>query len=395
MQIIVKKFGGTSVENVERIKRVAQILAQTKEKVIVVVSAMAGMTNQLVEYTRNSHVITSSHAIAEYDVVISAGEQITIGLVSLALISLGLKSRSYLGWQVPIITNDDYSQARILSIPITNLMSDLENGIIPVIAGFQGVANHRITTLGRGGSDTTAVAVAAAVNADRCDIYTDVNGIYTADPRIVTRAKKIEKIDYESALKMASSGAKVIHPRAVEIAMNNHLKVKILNTFSDDSGTEISHRKITNNMEKTVVHGIAVKRNLSMMTLYKVQEINGILKMLNDHLIPIESLSQCNVSFDGHNMVFDCNIVISDEYLDRAKNILSNHEFLVREHLSQVCIIGVGMQNDRNVMNTILNSIENVIDMRFLETQISFVVNQIHTDAMVRVLHTNLGLDTR
>lgn len=384
MDLVVKKFGGTSVGNTERIKRVAKIIADSPEKVIVVVSAMAGVTNQLVQYTREVGSITTPEALAEYDAVISAGEQITIGLLSLALMSLGIKSRSYLGWQVPIRTTDDFSQAKILEIDKKAILNDIDNGIIPIIAGFQGVYNERITTLGRGGSDTTAVAIATAINANRCDIYTDVDGIFTADPRVVPKAKKIDKIDYSSVLEMASCGAKVIHPRAVEIAMIGKLSVKVLNTFSNDPGTEI-----TDKMEKTAISGIAAKNGLVMITIPKVREIETILKQLIELGVEIDSISQGQLCLEVGDVRYDYTIITSYEYLDRCRQIISDYS-IVRDKISKISIIGTGV---KGFLYEILKISGSVISLQVLETQVSFTVEQINSDKIVRDLHTKLGLD--
>jgi len=404
MNVIVKKFGGTSVGNVERIKRVAGIIANSNQKVIIVVSAMSGMTNELVQYTNEIHSISNSDEISEYDAVISAGEQITVGLLSLALMSLGLKSKSYLGWQVPIKTNSDYAKAKILEISTDKLLADLENNVIPVIAGFQGVYNDRVTTLGRGGSDTTAVAVAVAIKASRCDIYTDVDGIFTSDPRIVTKAKKISTIDYSSVLQMASSGAKVIHPRAVEIAMQNNMPIKVLNTFSDDSGTQIIDDK---NMEKISITGIAIKKDLVMLTLIGVSNSDIDLFLINllEIGVMIESMNQSNMSlenFKSDKIICDYNLIFSAEYFDRVMKLIeklfSNQDKVItRDKLSKISIVGIGVKNDNSIVKTILETLHNIgispIAIQLLETQLSFVVEQIFTDQVVRTLHTKLGLD--
>ena len=406
MKVIVKKFGGTSVGNVERIKRVASIIANSKNKVVVVVSAMSGMTNELVKYTNEIHPISSSEEMAEYDAVISAGEQITIGLLSLALMSLGLKSRSYLGWQVPIKTNSDYAKAKIVEILTDKLFSDLEKNVIPVIAGFQGVCDDRVTTLGRGGSDTTAVAVAVALQASRCDIYTDVDGIFTSDPRIVTKAKKISKIHYESALQMASSGAKVIHPRAVEIAMQNKMPVQILNTFSDDPGTQIIH-DIKRQMEKTIITGIAIQKDLVIVTLISMNntDIDLLLVDLLEVGMTIESINQSNMSFANikdNTVIYDYHLMFSAEYLDRFMQLIETlfqmqDKVIIREKLSKISIVGIGIKHNNIIIKTLLETLKTInvspISMQILETQLSFVVEQIFKDQVVRTLHTKLGLD--
>lgn len=402
MVLVVKKFGGTSVGNVERIKRAARIVADSKDRTIVVVSAMAGVTNELVGYTKSICAISHPDEITEYDTVISSGEQITMGLMALALKGLGLKARSYLGWQVPIITNSDSARAKILEIPTEQFFLDLEQGIIPVVAGFQGVSDGRITTLGRGGSDTTAVAIAAAVGASRCDIYTDVDGIFTSDPRIITKAKKLDEIGYESVLEMASSGAKVVHPRAVEIAMKYQLDLRILNTFSNDPGTKIT-KNTKNIMENTVVTGIAIKRDLVMVTLVgiKLLDINLVLNNLFEIGVVVESLEQSNVSLANSNeIICDYSLVFSMEHLDRVdKSLRKQHQLIIRDKLGKISVVGIGIKNDTSVIKIILQTLKSneisLIVLQLLETQISFVIEQIFTDQVVRNLHSKLGLDTK
>ncbi len=383
MELVIKKFGGTSVSNTERIKRVARIVADSHEKSVVVVSAMSSFTNQLVSYTNDIGPVTSREGLAEYDAVISTGEQITIGLVSLALMSVGLKSRSYLGWQVPIKTTDDFSQAKILEIDTEKIMSDLENGLIPIIAGFQGVSNGRVTTLGRGGSDTTAVAVAAALKAKRCDIYTDVDGIFTSDPRVVPKARKINRIDYRSALEMASCGATVIHPRAVEIGMMAKVPIRILNTFSHDAGTDI-----VDEMEKTSINGIAVKSDLVMIIINKIRDIDLILKDLIEVGVVIDSVSQGNLSLEDGDIRYDYTITTNNEYTNRCVNVIGT-DITTRSNINKISVIGLGV---KGLLGEILSITGPVIALQVLETQVSFMIDQIHSDKIVRDLHTELML---
>ncbi len=385
MALVVKKFGGTSVGNIERIKRVAKIVANSNEKVIVVVSAMAGVTNQLVQYTGEIGTIFSSNGLSEYDAVISAGEQITTGLMALALISLGLKATSYLGWQVPINTSSHFSQSKILDIHTDKLLDDLAHGIIPVIAGFQGISNGRITTLGRGGSDTTAAALAIAIGADRCDIYTDVDGIYSADPRVVPKAKKIRSIDYESALEMASAGAQVIHPRAVEMAMLSQLPIRILNTFSDELGTEITEKR----MEKIVVNGIAVTNNLILVIVPKVENIDHLIHALIKLEVVIESITQSNLSLEDGDIKYDYTILTSQAYLDRCIKLIGANA-IIRDGISRISVIGIGV---KGFLKEILQSVQSIIGLQVLETQVSFLVESINSEKIVRTLHTTLNLD--
>ena len=254
MARIVQKYGGTSVADIDRIKAVAQRVKRAVDagdEVAVVVSAMSGTTNQLVEWTR---AVSPMHDAREYDVVVSAGEQITVGLMAMALQDIGVDARSWLGWQIPMVTDDMHSRARIQDVKADEIVRRLGLGQVAVMAGFQGIASdNRITTLGRGGSDTSAVALAAAIKADRCDIYTDVDGIYTSDPRIVTRARKLDKITYEEMLEMASLGAKVLQTRSVELAMNHRVRLQVLSSFEDAPGTLVVD-------EEEIVESSAVSR---------------------------------------------------------------------------------------------------------------------------------------
>ena len=301
MARIVQKFGGTSVADIGRIKKVAQRVKQSVDagdQVAVVVSAMAGTTNQLVNWASE---ITPKHDAMEYDVIVSAGEQITIGLLAIALHEIGVDARSWLGWQVPILTNDLHGRARILDVRAKEIMDRLGHGQVAVMAGFQGIAsNGRVATLGRGGSDTSAVALAAAIDADRCDIFTDVDGIYTSDPRIVSRARKLDKITYEEMLEMASLGAKVLHTRSVELAMNHSVRLQVLSSFKDAPGTLVVDEEEI--LEQEIVSGIAHSGNEAKITLVRVPDHPGVAAAifgpLADSGINVDMIVQ-NVSEDG------------------------------------------------------------------------------------------------
>ncbi|HWG79166.1 MAG TPA: aspartate kinase, partial [Stellaceae bacterium] len=260
MARIVQKFGGTSVADIDRIKNVARRVKRETEagnEVAVVVSAMAGVTNQLVDWTRQTCQL---HDAREYDVVVASGEQVTAGLVALALQDLGINARSWLGWQIPLRTDDMHGKARILDIATADLLRRMGEGQVAVVAGFQGMGpDARVTTLGRGGSDTSAVALAAALSADRCDIFTDVDGVYTTDPRIVAKARKLDRITYEEMLELASQGAKVLQTRSVEMAMNHRVRVQVLSSFNDMPGTLVVDEDEI--VEKQVVSGIAYSRD--------------------------------------------------------------------------------------------------------------------------------------
>ncbi len=319
---VVMKFGGTSVANVERIKAVAQRIKREVDaghEVAVVVSAMAGTTNQLVDWTR---AISPMHDAREYDAVVAAGEQITAGLTAIALQELGVPARSWLGWQIPLRTDDAHSKARIERIETTELERRFKEGQVHVVAGFQGLgSDNRITTLGRGGSDTSAVALAAALNADRCDIFTDVDGVYTTDPRIVAKARKLDKITYEEMLEMASLGAKVLQIRSVEMAMKHRVRLQVLSSFEDKPGTLVVDEEEI--VEQEVVSGIAYSRDEAKITLLSVPDRPGVAAAifgpLTDSNINVDMIVQ-NVSEGGGTT--DLTFTVSKGDFDRTLKLL-------------------------------------------------------------------------
>ena len=322
MTRIVQKFGGTSVADVARIKAVAQRVKREVDagnQVAVVVSAMAGVTNQLVGWTSETSRL---HDAREYDVVVASGEQVTSGLLALALQDIGVNARSWLGWQVPIRTDGVHGKARIQEIPTDELIRRMSEGQVAVVAGFQGLAaDNRVTTLGRGGSDTSAVALAAALNADRCDIFTDVDGVYTTDPRIVAKATKLDKITYEEMLEFASQGAKVLQTRSVEMAMNHRVRVQVLSSFIDVPGTLVVDEDEI--VEKRVVSGIAYNRDEAKITVQKVADRPGVAAAifgpLADHSINVDMIVQ-NVSEDGK--FTDLTFTVGKADLERAVKVL-------------------------------------------------------------------------
>src|SRR5271157_2539614 len=322
MTRIVQKFGGTSLADVERIKNAARRVRREVDagvEVAVVVSAMAGVTNQLVDWTRETSRL---HDAREYDVVVASGEQVTAGLLALALQDLGVDARSWLGWQIPLRTDGVHGKARIEGIEVGELRRRLAQGQVAVVAGFQGVGPRgRITTLGRGGSDTSAVALAAALEADRCDIFTDVDGVYTTDPRIVAKARKLDRITYEEMLEMASQGAKVLQTRSVELAMNHRVRVQVLSSFADVPGTLVVDEDEI--VEQRVVSGIAYSRDEAKITVQKVAERPGVAAAifgpLADHSINVDMIVQ-NVSEDGK--FTDLTFTVGKADLERAVKVL-------------------------------------------------------------------------
>jgi len=404
MARIVKKFGGTSVGDVDRIKNVAKRVATAVNdghEVVVVLSAMSGMTNQLIGYCREA---APMHDAREYDSVVAAGEQITIGLLSICLQDMGIPARSFLGWQVPIRTNEMHGAARIDTIETETLEKCLSEGRVAVVAGFQGIANdNRITTLGRGGSDTSAVALAASVKADRCDIYTDVDGVYTTDPRIVPKARKLDKITYEEMLEMASLGAKVLQTRSVAMAMTHGVRVQVLSSFEDLPGTlVVSEDEI---VEKEIVSGIAYSRGEAKVTVVGLEDrpgqVSHLFAPLADAHINVDMIVQ-SASEDGTST--DLTFTVPEDDLARAVKVLeSNKETMKFRDLVytagvvKVSVVGVGMRSHagvaRKMFDTLAEKSINVQVISTSEIKISVIIGAEYTELAVRALHTAYGLD--
>lgn len=404
MALIVAKFGGTSVADVSKIKGAAAKIAREVErghKVAVVVSAMAGVTNQLVDYCNQ---VDKLHDTSEYDVVVASGEQVTSGLMAMTLQKMGVKARSWQGWQLPIVTNDVHSKARISEIKTAELLKSLNAGEVAVIPGFQGMTgNGRVTTLGRGGSDTSAVAVAAALEADRCDIYTDVDGVYTTDPRIVPQARKLDKITYEEMLEMASLGAKVLQTRSVEMAMNHRVRVQVLSSFEDKPGTMVVDEDEI--VEQQVVSGIAYARNEAKVTLMGVADkpgmASGIFMPLAEANINVDMIVQ-NVSADG--LRTDLTFTVPEGDLERAVAVIEkareNFPFdrlNADKNVVKVSVIGVGMRSHAGVAATMFKALaEKGINIQVISTseiKISVLIGAEYTELAVRALHSAYGLD--
>ena len=401
---IVMKFGGTSVANIECIKSVAQRVKQQVDagtEVAVVVSAMSGVTNQLVEWCRE---LAPLHDAREYDVVVASGEQVTSGLMAIALQELGVNARSWLGWQVPVQTDDAHGKARIVAIPSDELERRFAQGQVPVCAGFQGVGSgNRVTTLGRGGSDTSAVALAAAIGADRCDIFTDVDGVYTTDPRIVAKARKLDKITYEEMLEMASLGAKVLQTRSVEMAMKHRVRLQVLSSFADKPGTMVVDEEEI--MEKELVSGIAYSRDEAKITLIRVADKPGIAAAifgpLTDANINVDMIVQ-NISEDGQTT--DMTFTVSKGDFDRAKQVLeaSRGTLVFKDLISdsnvvKVSVIGVGMRSHAGIAQRMFKALaEKGINIQVISTseiKISVLIDEQYLELALRALHTAYGLD--
>ena len=404
MARIVMKFGGTSVADIERIQNVARRVKREVDsgsEVAVVVSAMSGVTNQMVGWVNQ---LSPLHDAREYDTVVAAGEQITSGLLAVALQELGVEARSWLGWQIPLTTDGAHGKARIQDIDTPALDQRLRAGHVAVIAGFQGVGpDNRITTLGRGGSDTSAVALAAALKADRCDIYTDVDGVYTCDPRIVTKARKLDKITYEEMLEMASLGAKVLQTRSVEMAMNHRVRVQVLTSFADTPGTMVVDEEEI--VEKEVVSGIAYSRDEAKITLLRVADrpgvAAGIFGPLADSSINVDMIVQ-NVSEDGK--ATDLTFTVTRADLDRAVKVLRDNqkalglgEIKPDANVVKVSVIGVGMRSHAGVALTMFRTLaEKGINIEVISTseiKISVLINEQYLELALRALHTAYGLD--
>ena len=408
MSRIVMKFGGTSVADLDRIRNVAARVKREVDagnQVAVVVSAMAGATNQLVAWCQ---ALSPLHDAREYDTVVSTGEQVTTGLLAIALQEIGVEARSWQGWQIPIKTDNSHGKARILDIDGSDLIHRMEMGHVAVVAGFQGIApNRRITTLGRGGSDTSAVALAAALKADRCDIYTDVDGVYTTDPRIVPQARKLAKIAYEEMLELASVGAKVLQTRSVELAMNERVRVRVLSSFQDlPVGAETVTLVVDEDeiVEKENVSGIAYSRDESKITVRRVPDRPGIaatiFSALSDQNVNVDMIVQ-NISADGTT---DMTFTVGKADLPRARLALEGikpaigyAELLEDPNVAKISVVGVGMRSHAGVANTMFRALaDKAINIQVISTseiKVSVLIAAEYTELAVRALHTAYGLD--
>jgi aspartate kinase len=403
---VVMKFGGTSVANVERIRAVAQRVKREVDagnEVAVVVSAMSGATNQLVAWCGE---LSPLYDAREYDVVVASGEQVTCGLMAIALQTIGVNARSWLGWQIPVESDDAHGKARIQTIRTEDMISRFKQGQVAVVAGFQGVGpDKRVTTLGRGGSDTSAVALAAALQADRCDIFTDVDGVYTTDPRIVAKARKLDKITYEEMLEMASLGAKVLQIRSVEMAMKHNVRVQVLSSFEDKPGTLVVNEDEI--MEQELVSGIAYSRDEAKITLLRVADRPGVAASifgpLADANINVDMIVQ-NVSESGDTT--DMTFTVSKADFERAKQVIEGQRNRVQyagmiadSNVVKVSVIGVGMRSHAGIAQRMFQALaEKGINIQVISTseiKISVLVAEEYTELAVRALHTAYGLDAK
>lgn len=405
MARIVQKFGGTSVGSIDRIRNVAARVKGELDRgneVAVVVSAMSGETNRLVGLCTEASALYDAR---EYDAIVAAGEQASAGLLAITLQSIGIQARSWLGWQIPVRTDDHHGKARIQAIETGELRHRMAQQEVPVVAGFQGVTDrNRIATLGRGGSDTSAVALAAALQADRCDIYTDVDGVYTTDPRIVATARKLDRITYEEMLEMASLGAKVLQTRSVEMAMKHQVRVQVLSSFEDLPGTLVVGEEEI--LEQEVVSGIAYSRDEAKITLVKVPDQPGVAASvfgpLAEQGVNVDMIVQ-NVSADQSGAT-DLTFTVGRSDLARAqavigdlKDTLRYQELLPNASVVKVSVIGVGMRSQFGVAQKMFATLaKNGINIQVISTseiKISVLIDERYTELALRALHNAYGLD--
>jgi len=409
MSLLVIKFGGTSVGDVERIKNAAgKVAAEVRlgHKVVVVVSAMAGVTDQLIQCCRS---ITPRPDAREQDAIVASGEQVSAGLMALALEQRGFNARSWQGWQLPLNTDSTHSKARITSVNTETLRRRLDEGEIAVITGFQGIASDgSITTLGRGGSDTSAVAIAAALKADRCDIYTDVEGVYTSDPRIVPKAQKLSRVSYEEMLELSSLGAKVLQVRSVEMALRFHVPVQVLSTFGNAIGSELPGTLVTDEdetMERKVVTGVAMSPNQAKVTLSKVLDRPGVAATI------FGALGRAGVNVDmivqtssDDEQTTDVTFTVNRSDLERARQVIEAERekigyasVLTDSNVVKISLVGAGMRSHSGVaalmFETLADKKINIQTIETSEISISVLIAEEYAELALRSLHTTFGLD--
>lgn len=401
---IVQKFGGTSVADLDRIRAVAQRVKQEVDaghQVAVVVSAMAGTTNQLVAWARD---IGPLHDAREYDTIVASGEQVTVGLLAIALQNIGIDARSWLGWQIPFHTDGVHSAARIEHIDTASIAERLDKGQVVVAAGFQGISPEgRITTLGRGGSDTSAVALAAALEANRCDIYTDVDGVYTTDPRIMPKAKKLNHVTFEEMLEMASAGAKVLETRSVAMAMRHNVNLQVRSSFTSDEGTMVVDED--NDMEKQKISGIAYSRDEAKVTLVGLPDKPGIAatifeKLAENHINVDMIVQSASPDKSRTDITFSVGALNAEKAVACLKTIESDLEYkdIVSDpDVAKVSIIGTAMRSQPGIAKTMFAILaEKGINLHVISTseiKISVLIDADYTELAVRSLHDAFGLE--
>ena len=404
MELVVLKFGGTSVADVPQIKKIAlKVKGEVDQgnKVIVVVSAMSGVTNNLIDLVNQT---SKNFSLSEHDVVLSTGEQITSALLSIALEELSLKARSWMGWQVPIVSDNTHGKAVIKDIKTSNIMGSIKKGYIAIVSGFQGISeDNRITTLGRGGSDTTAVALAAAFSADRCDIYTDVEGVYTTDPRIVKKAKKLDFITYEEMLELASQGAKVLQTRSVALAMKYNVNLRVLSSFTNLPGTLIAEER--GNMEKSEISGIAHSLNEAKITLSDVPDQPGqaanIFGALAEFSINVDMIVQSSsINHGSTDMTFtipETDLLMAEKVIKKIKGNIGFKKFTSETNVVKISIIGNAMRSQSGIAKTMFQTLaKNHINIQVISTseiKISVLISSEYYELAMRSLHLAFNLD--
>ena len=404
MNIVVLKFGGTSVADVPQIKKISyKIKSEVDQgnKVIVVVSAMSGVTNNLVELVKSTSELAS---FSEYDVVLSTGEQVTSALLTITLNDLSIKGRSWLGWQVPIMTDNTHSKAVINEIKTSNILNSFKKNDVAIISGFQGLSSeNRITTLGRGGSDTTAVAIAAAFNAERCDIYTDVDGVYTTDPRIVKSAKKLDYITYEEMLELASQGAKVLQTRSVALGMKYGVNLRVLSSFEDKPGTFIMKER--DNMEKSEISGIAHSLNEAKITLSGVPDKPGqaaqIFSSLAEHSINVDMIVQSSSINEGSTDITftipETDLILAEKTIRKIQEKIGFKNFISETKVVKISVVGNAMRTQSGIAKTMFETLaNNQINIHVISTseiKISVLISSDYYELAMRSLHSAFGLD--
>ncbi len=389
MALIVQKFGGTSVASIEQIKNVAQKIKQAKlagDDVVVVASAMAGITDQLINLCKQVANIEDVNQMQEYDSIIATGEKVSCGLLALALQAEGIKARSWQGWQIPINTDEAFSKGRISQIDTSLLTEAIANDEVPVITGFQGVHNNRIVTLGRGGSDTSAAAIAAALKADRCDIYTDVDGIFTADPNIVKSARKLSYISYQHILELASSGARVLHPRAIEIAYKYKVNVRVLSTFNNNDGTMLLHDDSV--IEQHQITGIAFDSKIAVIQVQDIVDSHAMQNAIYNEFLKF-SIKPMLYNSTEHNISF----VIHDTDASNAAKVLTSLaiKHKVINDVSLVSLVGIGVKSDPSILQQVFSILKaegiSTLLLTNSEIKISFVIPSQQVHNIVNKLH--------
>ncbi len=407
MALIVQKFGGTSVADLDRIRNVAKRVKKEIDlgnEVIVTVSAMSGVTDQLVGWCREMNSMMEPENWAEYDSIVASGEQVTSGLLALCLQEEGIPARSWAGWQLPLKTDMAHGRARIAEIDQKGMREALDKGEVVVVAGFQGITEeNRIATLGRGGSDTTAVAIAAAMNADRCDIYTDVDGIYTTDPRIAPKARKLKKVAYEEILEMASQGAKVLQTRSVEMAMNYGVRVQVLSSFTDEPGTLLVEESEV--LERRRVTGITYSRDDARVTLVNVPNVPGISAKvfgpLGDANINVDMIVQ-NITEEGKKTDMTFTVPRGDlaktmEVMETNRKGIGYERMHSDKGVAKISVIGVGMRSHAGIASTMFETLAekgvNILVISTSEIKISVLIDEEYTELAVRALHSAYELD--